>query len=349
MKAAVLFKPLDLRIVELPKPSLRADEVLIRIKVCGICRSDYHYWKHGRIGEFVVSRPLILGHEASGIVEEVGGEVVKELKRGDKVVIEPGVPCGECAYCRSGRYNLCPNVKFMATPPIDGAFAEYVAWDYRFIYRMPPGMSFEEGAMVEPLSVALWAVNRAGVKPGASAAVFGVGTIGMLTLEVLKAVGVTRVYVVDIDDWKLDFALKLGAEAAFNPRRENAAEAIKRATGGEGVDYVFEASGAEEASRQAIRAAKRGGKVVLIGLYASTQFQYPVLEVITRELDLIGVFRYANMFPPAIELISKRRVDVERLVTHKIPFERLEEGFRIMDEGKEKFIKIQVLVGRQGP
>jgi len=344
MRAAVLYKPLDLRIVDLPKPSPRPGEALVRVVVCGICRSDYHYWKHGRIGEFVVRKPLILGHEASGVVEEVG-EDVKELKRGDRVVIEPGVPCGECPYCRSGRYNLCPNVKFMATPPIDGAFAEYVAWDHRFIYKMPPGMSFEEGAMVEPLSVALWAVNRAGVRPGASAAVFGVGTIGMLTFEVLKAVGVTRVYVVDIDDWKLDLALKLGAEAAFNPRREDVVEAIKRATGGEGVDYVFEASGAEEASRQAVRAARRGGKVVLIGLYPSTQFPYPVLEVITRELDLIGVFRYANMFPPAIELISKRRVNVRQFVTHRIPLERLEEGFKMMDEGKEKFVKIQVLIG----
>lgn len=346
MRAAVLYKPLDLRIEEMPKPSPGPKEVVVRVVRCGICRSDYHYWKHGRIGEFVVKGPLILGHEASGVVEEVG-EGVEGLERGDRVVIEPGVPCGNCIYCRVGRYNLCPRVKFMATPPVNGAFAEYVAWDHRFLYKMPRGMSFEEGAMVEPFSVALWAVNRAGVRPGASAAIFGVGTIGMLTLEALKAAGVARVYVADVDDWKLDLALKRGAEAAFNPRKEDVVEALKSITGGEGVDYVFEASGAEEASVQAVRAARRGGRVVLIGLYAHPEFQYPVLEVISNELDVLGVFRYANMFQPAIELISRRKVDVAGLVTHRIPLERIEEGFRIMDEGRERYVKIQVLVGVQ--
>ena len=345
MKAAVLYGPGDLRIEERPKPSPGSGEALVRVKVCGICRSDYHYWKHGRIGEFVVREPLILGHEASGVVEEVG-EGVKGLKPGDRVVIEPGVPCGRCRYCREGRYNLCPNVRFMGTPPVNGAFVEYVAWPADFLYKMPDTMTFEEGAMIEPLSVALWAVRRAEFVPGSTAAVFGAGTIGMVTLEALKASGASKIVVVDVDDWKLEQALKRGADAAVNARCEDPVATIKRETGGEGADYVFEASGAEKASYQAVKAARRGGVIVLIGLYASDEFQYPVLEAIIKEVEIRGVHRYANVFPSAIQLVARGSVKVRDLVTHKLPLERLEDGFRIMDEGREKYIKIQVDVSR---
>ncbi|MEM2299174.1 MAG: NAD(P)-dependent alcohol dehydrogenase [Thermofilaceae archaeon] len=345
MRAAVLYGPGDLRFEERDRPAPGPGEALVRVKVCGICRSDYHYWKHGRIGEFVVRKPLILGHEASGIVEEVG-EGVERLKPGDGVVIEPGVPCGRCFYCRAGRYNLCPHVRFMGTPPVDGAFVEYVSWPADFLYKMPAGMSFEEGALIEPLSVAVHAVRRARLEPGSSVAIFGVGAIGMVTLEAVRAAGAGRIFVVDVDDWKLDLALRRGAEAAINAVRENPVEAIKRLTGGEGVDYVFEASGAEKASYQSVKVARRGGVVVLVGLYASDEFQYPVLEAIIKEVDIRGVHRYANAFQPAIELVAKGRVKVADLVTHKIPLERLEEGFRIMDEGRERYIKIQVDVTR---
>ncbi len=340
MRAAVLYGPGDLKLEERPKPTPKPGEAVVRVKVCGICRSDYHYWKHGRIGEFVVRKPLILGHEACGVVEEVGEGV--ELKPGDPVVIEPGVPCGKCWYCRTGRYNLCPGVVFMGTPPVDGAFVEYVAWRSDFLYRMPPAMSFEEGAMVEPLAVALQAVSRAGLRPGSTVAIFGVGAIGMVTLEAVKAAGAGKIITVDVDDWKLDLALRSGADVTVNARKEDPVEAIRRATGGEGVDYAFEASGAERASYQAVKSTRRGGVVTLIGLYASDEFQYPVLEAVIKEVDIRGVHRYANMFQPAIRLVSKRAVKVKHLVTHKLPLEKIEEGFRIMDEGREKYVKIQV-------
>lgn len=341
MKAAVLYGPKDLRFEERGKPIPGPGEALVRVRVCGICRSDYHYWKHGRIGEFVVGKPLILGHEASGVVEEVG-EGVEHLRPGDRVVIEPGVPCGRCFYCRSGRYNLCPHVRFMGTPPVDGAFVEYVAWPADFLYRIPTGMSFEEGALIEPLSVAVHAVRRAKLEPGSTVAIFGAGAIGMVTLEAVKAAGAGRILAVDIDDWKLDLALRRGAETAINALKEDPVEAIKRLTRGEGVDYVFEASGAEKASYQSVKVVRRGGVVVLIGLYASDEFRYPVLESIIKEVEIRGVHRYASAFQPAIELVAKGRVRVGDLVTHKLPLEKLEEGFRIMDEGKEKYIKIQV-------
>ncbi|MEM1508592.1 MAG: NAD(P)-dependent alcohol dehydrogenase [Thermofilaceae archaeon] len=341
MKAVVLYGPRDLRLESRLEPIPRSSEALVRVKVCGICRSDYHYWKYGRIGEFVVKEPLILGHEACGVVEEVG-EGVESLKPGDPVVIEPGVPCGECWYCRIGRYNLCSNVVFMGTPPVNGAFVEYVAWRNDFLYKMPSGMSFEEGAMIEPLAVALQAVNRAGLKSGFSVAIFGMGTIGMVTLEAVKAAGAGKIIVVDVDEWKLDLALRNGADVAVNARKENPVETVRKAAGGEGVDYVFEASGVERASYQAVKSARRGGVVTLIGLYTNDEFEYPVLETIIKEVDIRGVHRYANMFQPAIQLVSKGIVKVKHLVTHKLSLERIEEGFRIMDEGREKYVKIQV-------
>lgn len=345
MRAAVLYGPGDLRLEERPRPLPGPGEALVRIKVCGICRSDYHYWRHGRIGEFVVRRPLVLGHEASGIVEEVG-EGVGNLEPGDRVVIEPGVPCGRCRYCRIGRYNLCPSVRFMGTPPIDGAFVEYVAWPADFLYKMPENMTFEEGALIEPLSVAVHAVRRAELAPGSSVAIFGAGAIGMVTLEAARAAGASRIFVVDIDDWKLSVAVKRGADEGINARREDPVESVKRLTGGEGVDCVFEASGSERASYQSVKVARRGGVVVLIGLYAQEEFQYPVLEAIIKEINIRGVHRYANAFQPAIELVAGGRVKVRDLVTHKLPLERLEEGFRMIEEGKEKYIKIQIDVSR---
>lgn len=341
MKAAILYGKKDVRIEDVPKPSPAYGEALVKVKVCGICRSDYHYWKHGRIGDFVVEKPLILGHEASGVVEDVG-EGVSHLKPGDRVVIEPGVPCGRCRYCRIGRYNLCPYVRFMGTPPINGAFVEYVTWPADFLYKMPENMTFEEGALIEPLSVSVHAVRRAEVTPGSSVVIFGAGAIGMVTLEAVKAAGASSILVVDVDEWKLDVALRRGADAVINAQREDPVNVVRRLTGGEGVDYVFEASGAEKASYQAVRVAKRGGVVTLIGLYASDEFQYPVLEAVIKEVDIRGVHRYANAFQPAIELVAKRKVKVYDLVTQKLPLERLEEGFRIMDVGKEKYVKIQV-------
>jgi len=338
--AAVLYGPRDLRFEERPTPEPGSGEVLVRVKVCGICRSDYHYWRHGRIGEFVVREPLILGHELSGVVEEVGGDV-EGIRRGDRVVVEPGVPCGRCIYCRSGRYNLCPHVKFMATPPVDGAFREYLVWPASFVYPMPASLSFEEGALMEPFSVALWAVHRANVRPGSTAAVFGVGAVGMLILEALKIAGAARIFAVDVDDWKLEIAAKRGADAGFNPLRSDPVEEIRRETGGEGVDYAFEASGAVQASRQALMATRRGGTLTLVGLYSVDELSYPLLSAIVREVDIRGVHRFANMFQKSIALVSSGRASIRDLVTHKFPLRDLERGFRLMEEGG-RYIKIQV-------
>ena len=343
MKAAVLYKPMDLRIEDFPMPEIGPDDVLIRVKICGICHSDYLYWKYGRIGDYVVKEPLILGHEFSGVIEEVG-ENVTTLKKGDRVVVEPGVPCRRCHYCKTGRYNLCPHMKFMATPPVHGAFAEYVSSPYDFVFKMPNNMTFEEGALIEPLSVALWSIKRGNITPASSVAILGAGAIGLITLEALKSIGVTRIYVVDRNDWKLNLASKLGATATFNSLKDDVVKSILSVTNGEGVDVAIETTGAEEIVKQTVKIVRNGGVIVLVGFYNKSEISFPLIDVIWKELDIRGQIRYVNMFPIGIELVSKGRVNVKQFITHKLPFNEIEKGFRIMDEKKEKFIKIQVQI-----
>lgn len=342
MRAAVLYKALDMRVEELPEPRPATGEALVRVKSVGICGSDFHYWKNGRVGSYVVEAPLILGHELSGVVEELGPGP-SSFAPGDRVVVEPGVPCRRCAYCKQGRYNLCGEMRFMATPPVNGAFAEYVAVPQDFLHRLPERMTFEEGAMVEPLAVGIHAAKRAPITLGATVAVMGAGPIGLLAGEAARASGAGEVYVVDIDPWRLEKAKGAGASRVLNPLEEDVVEALRDLTGGEGVDVAIEASGSAVAMAQALEAVKRGGSVVLIGLYAERTVPAPLLGVIERELDIKGVFRYANVFPAAVQAINSGRVNVGRLITHRLPLEEVERGFRLIDAKRENVLKILVL------
>ena len=343
MRAAVLYKPLDLRIVDLPKPSPRPGEALVRVVVCGICRSDYHYWKHGRIGEFVVRKPLIHGHEASGVVEEVG-EDVKELKRGDRVVIEPGVPCGECPYCRSGRYNLCPNVKFMATPPIDGAFAEYVAWDHRFIYKMPPGMSFEEGAMVDTTAIALHGLKRAGVPPGGTVVIIGPGPVGLCALQCAQALGAGRIIMLGRGHGgkssRMKVAKELGAELV-DVQVEDPIKRVLEMTNGKGADLVVECSGADIACSWTVDLVRKGGSIVLIGNYKKP-ISLPMFKVVFNEISIYGSRGNPNASDEAIGLIASGKVDVKKLITHVFSLDEFDKALETFVKRLDGAIKVIV-------
>lgn len=341
MKAAVLHKPLQILVEDVPMPSLGAEDVLIKVKSIGICRSDFHYWKTGRIGSFVVREPLILGHELSGEIAEVG-EAVSSLSSGDKVVVEPGFPCRKCRFCKSGRYNLCPNERFMGTPPTNGAFAEYVVAPSDFVFKMPRGLSFDEGALVEPLAVGVYAVKRARVVPGDVVAILGAGPIGLLTLVAAKAAGANEIYVTDIDDWRLEKAKALGATAIINVKREDLKGKIEELTGENYVDVTMEASGSPEATIQAVEITRSGGTIALIGMYEEAELMYPLIDVVIKELDVKGVLRYANVFPRSIKLISSKRFDPKLLITHHLPLEDIEVGFKIMDEKRERALKILI-------
>lgn len=340
MRAAILYGPLDMRIEYIDVPEVGSRDVLVRVRRVGICGSDVHYYLHGRIGPFIVDKPLILGHECSGEVVKVG-DAVGNVRVGDRVVIEPGFTCGVCEYCRSGRYNLCPNIKFYGTPPHNGAFAEYVSAPAGNIYQMPEDMTYEEGAMIEPLAVGLMAAKRGKISVHDSVAIFGAGPIGLLALQAAKSYGSIENFVIDIVDYRLDYALKLGAEFAINALRENVVDQILKLTGNRGVDVVIEASGSPKALQQALDVVRPGGRIVLVG-YPPSEVPILIDKILMKELDILGVHRYANVFQTAIKLVSSGRVNVKALVTQVFPFERIIEGFRAHIDRIGNPIKIQI-------
>ena len=234
MKALVLNSPLDLAVRDVPDPGAPGPgEVRVSVRSVGICGSDIHYYEHGRIGDFVLREPMILGHEAAGVVDAVG-EGVESLSPGDAVAMEPGVPCGACRECRIGRYNLCKDVRFWATPPHDGVLAEYVLHPAALTFRLPGHLTTEEGALMEPLAVGVHACERGGVRPGCVVAINGAGTIGCVTLMAALAYGASQVIVADVIPARLERARELGAAAVVDARSESLAEAVMSATGGRG-------------------------------------------------------------------------------------------------------------------
>lgn len=341
MKAAVMKGIGQIEIEELPIPIPGEEEVLVRIKSVGVCGSDVHYFVEGRIGDYVVKPPFILGHECAGEVVEIGKKV-KNLKPGNRVTMEPGIPCGKCEFCRSGRYNLCPDVVFWATPPVDGTFCEYVTHPANFTYPIAEKVSFEEGALVEPLAVGVYATHRAHAEPGEIALVLGSGPIGLVTIEALSARGVTRIIAVDIFDFRLKKAKELGANFTINAKEEDVKAQVEELTQGRGVDVVFETAGSVSTSQLTVEVTKKGGRVVLIGLPSQTHFDFELLKVVDKELDVLGVFRYANVYPGCVDLLNAGKVDLQSLITHRFPLEKTQEALQFAHEHKEESIKVVV-------
>ena len=340
-RAFVLHGIADMRLeqVEMPRPN--RDEALVRIRSVGVCGSDVHYFRNGRIGSFVVTAPLILGHECSGEVVSVGSEV-KDLKAGDRVVMEPGIPCRKCWYCKNGRYNKCPDIRFMATPPYNGSMVEYMSWPADFLFKMPDKMTFQEGALVEPFAVGLFSTRRSGLYPSASVVILGAGPIGLTTLEAVKAMGAGQVISVDVMPNRLALAEKMGATHVINAREKNAAEVIKKLTNGEGAHFVFETAGTETTVRQTAELARDGGTVVLVGLPPELEIKMPIVECVIREVKFVTSFRYCNIFEEAITLMSHGKVDLKPLLTHEFKFDRTLEAFEVAEHSKDKAVKVVI-------
>lgn len=341
MKAAVLHAPRDIRMQEVPVPGIGPDDVLVKVMAVGVCGSDVHYYTRGRIGRYVVREPLILGHECAGEVVKAG-ENVRGVTIGDRVAIEPGIPCRRCHFCKSGRYNLCPDVVFMATPPIDGAFAEYVASACDFVYKLPESMTFAEGALIEPLAVGLHAAKRGQVVPGETVVILGAGTIGLMVLQAVRAYGATRIIAVDLEDNRLELAEKLGATATINAKGKDVPREIGALCGPDGVDMVVEAAGATKTIQLSTRLVRRGGRIVWIGLPGETEIPLDVSEVIDKEADIRGVFRYANVYSQAIRLITKGIIDVAALLTHSFTLDQVEEALNVAHTRSDGAIKVIV-------
>ena len=294
----------ETRTVEAPLPN--SHQVQIAVKSVGVCGSDIHYWEHGRIGPYVVESDLVLGHEASGVVTAIGSDVTS-VSVGDRVAIEPGVPCGHCHECRMGRYNLCPEVQFFATPPVDGAFAQFVVIDENFAHRVPDSMSFDEAALIEPLSVGVWACKKAKIAPGSRVLVTGAGPVGLMCAKVARASGAIEVTVTDVNLERLKAAAAMG----FTIHRSGVDQALTEKS----FTAVIECSGNVHAINTAIRAAAPASVVVLVGMAADGNVTVPVDVIQGRELWLTGTFRYAHTYPTAIGLVSSGAVIISDLVS----------------------------------
>jgi len=331
---------LDLRVEEVSIPQIGSYEVLVKMKRVGICGSDVHYYLEGSVASYVVREPLILGHECAGEIVNIGNRV-KNLKIGQRVVIEPGFTCGKCEYCRKGRYNLCGEVKFYGTPPYDGTFAEYVSAPEQNVYVIPDEMSYEEGAMVEPLAVGMMAAKMGKVTVHDIVAVLGAGPIGQMALQASKTYGAHETFVTDIIDYRLEYAKKYGAKEVINSAEEDMVEKIMELTDSKGVDVVIEASGATSAIQQAIDIVKPGGLIVLVG-YPSRDVQMPLTKIISRELRIQGIHRYANVYPAAIKSVYSGIAIVKPYVTHVFPLKQIKEAFEANINKTGNPMKIQI-------
>ncbi len=320
-QAAVLYAPHDVRLEERPMPQVGPSDVLVEVKAVGVCGSDVHYYEHGRIGAYVVRQPLVLGHESAGIIVAVGAEV-NQSRVGERVAIEPGIPDGTCDQCRAGHYNLCPNVRFFGTPPIDGAFANYVTVPTQFAYTLPDTMSNEEGALIEPLSVGLWACRKARLRGGDSVLITGAGPIGMLAMKVALALGVAKVTITDVFPQRLAIAQQLGATQTINVAEQPLSQA------GIQADVLLECSGQQQALSEGIRSLRPAGTAVIVGMNPGEELRVPISFVQNREIVLTGTFRYANTYADAIALVASGRIDVRSVITGRYPLEDTEQALQ---------------------
>lgn len=343
MKVAVMMGIGKMGFEERDIPKAKDDEVLVKLEYVGICGSDLHYYETGAIGDYVVEPPFVLGHEPGGTVVEVGKNV-KHLKVGDRVALEPGKTCGHCEFCKTGRYNLCPDVVFFATPPVDGVFQEYVAHEADLCFKLPDNVSTLEGALIEPLAVGFHAAIQGDAHLGQRAVVMGAGCIGLVSMMALKARGVSEVYVVDIMEKRLEKALELGATGVINGAKEDVLERVKELTDGAGMDLVIETAGTEITTRQAIHMAKKGSNIVLVGYSKSGEMTLPMSLVLDKELTFKTVFRYRHIYPMAIDAVAAGKVNLKGIVTDVFELDEAQKAMDYSVNNKADIVKAVIRI-----
>ncbi|WVQ98095.1 hypothetical protein IAU59_005217 [Kwoniella sp. CBS 9459] len=362
-KAVVCHGGVDLRVEDREVPQPKDGEVQIQVAVTGLCGSDLHYYLHGANGIFKIRDPLVLGHEAGGVISALGPNVnpALNLNVGDKVAMEVGVSCKACKMCRKGRYNLCYNMRFASSakthPHLDGTLREVMTWPAELVYKLPPGLDLATAALAEPLSVVLHAYRRAALQPGSKVLVIGAGAVGLLSCALARASGCTSVVAVDIEQGKLDFAkdqdwvtgtfcLPRGprvsglealevAEKGWKALKES--EAVQSVEGLEdGFDAVFECTGVESCMQLAPMAAAIGTKVLFVGM-GTKVLSLPCGPSLLSEVDLIGVFRYANTYPDALALLASGKLGkVGNMASHYYPLENAEQAFEDLKRGRDE-------------
>lgn len=339
MKVAYLVAKRKIVFEEIKKPEIKnEDDVLVRIRCVGICGSDVHYYNEGKIGDQIVKDKIILGHEASGEVIDIG-KGVKNFKKGDKVAIEPGVSCGLCEQCIKGKPNLCPYVKFLGTPPIDGAFREYIVMPEKNLIKLPYGIDFEEGVLSEPLAIGVYSVKLSKMEIGDSIVILGAGPIGLSILFSVKEAGAFRIFVSDLIEERLKFAEKIGADVVVNAKNKDIVKIVKNFTKGRGVDISFEAAGKRETFSQVIHTTKIGGKCILVGIPSEDTVEFDVHIMRRKELQLINIRRSSFCTEIALNMLKKSKIPFKEIITHRYPFEKLSDALNLVSEYKNGVIK----------
>lgn len=336
MKAAHLTAPYQIDLQEVEGPRLSPADVLIEVRCVGICGSDVHAYKGAHPFR---KPPVILGHEMAGEVAEVGEEVTL-FKKGDRVSVEPQTYCRQCSNCYRGQYNLCNNKRILGTTSWPGAFSEYVAIPEDKVYLLPDGVSFEEGALVEPLAVGIHAAQMAKIRMGDSVLIMGSGTIGLATLVALREAGATRIITTDVEDFNLARARELGAWATVNVRRESLEEKVKEWTKGEGVDAAVIAVHVPSLIDQSLGLVRKRGRVVLVAIFDEEATIDP-FKIGFTEVEVVGSCTYDGRdFQAAIDLMSQKGITMESFITHRWPIERVREALDLMDKRAEDVIKV---------
>lgn len=316
-RTAVLLRPGVLRIEHRPRPIPGPDEVLVQVRSVGVCGSDTHYYQHGRIGSYEVRDPLVLGHESAGVIVAVGSQI-DPARIGQRVSLEPGVPCRTCEQCLTGRYNLCPDIVFHATPPVDGSLSEVITHQHAFAHPVPESVSDDAAAMIEPLSVGLWAARKGGVGVGSRVLVTGAGPVGLVAVQAARVAGATEVVVADINAHRLQVASQVGATTTLDLGHTSLqawyAEHPR-------ANVLLECSGHPGSTLAGLHSLAPAGIAVLVGM-GSDELPLPVSLVQERELVVTGVFRYANTWPTAIDLTASGAVTLDPLVTGHFTLEQ---------------------------
>jgi len=343
MKVAVMTGVGKMGFEMRPIPGVTDEEVLVKLEYVGICGSDLHYYEKGALGDYIVKPPFVLGHEASGTIVEVGKNV-KHLKLGDKVALEPGKTCGHCEFCKSGRYNLCPDVIFFATPPVDGVFQEYVAHEADLCFKLPDHVSTLEGALIEPLAVGFHAAQQGEAQFGQTAVITGSGCIGLVSMMALKAMGLTEVYVTDIAPKRLQKALELGAAAVINSNEVDPVEKIRELTDGRGVDLVIEASGAEICANQGIEMLVKGGTLVQVAYSDSGMMTLNTSLLCDKEIRIKTVFRYRHIYPLAIQAVTYGKIDLNGIVTNIFNLDEAQDAMDRSVNNKSDIVKAVIKI-----
>ena len=346
MQKGAFMRGIDKMVIkEIPVPEIGKKEVLVSLEYVGICGSDVHYFHNGCCGSYKVdlSEDYMLGHECAGTIVKVGEEV-ERLKVGDRVALEPGITCGECEQCKSGHYNLCPDVVFLATPPVQGCNEEYIAFPENMCFKLPDNVSTKEGALIEPLSVGFYASEQGGVKTGDTVVILGSGCIGLVTLLACKAHGAGKIIVADLVEARLQKAIELGAAEVINSGKEDALKKIEELTNGRGADVVFETAGSPVTIAQTPFIVRRGGTITLVGISAKEEITYNFAQIMDKEATIKSVFRYRNIYLKAIAAVSSGAINVKGIVTHEFDLEHIQDAYDEAVNNKTDLVKAVIKV-----